>query len=68
MNAAPLLINTLIVGLIAIALMVLHNPLALFGLMLLRDMPVFPPKYLVDAKNDQDEDDDQPMGFTAKVG
>lgn len=62
-------LNVLIVGVIMIGIAWTSNPLFIMGLMLLRDMPVFPPQYMVDGQSDNSDRDNpaQPMGFTAQI-
>ncbi len=56
-----LLVNSLIIGLIIVMLVMTANPLAIFGLMFLVQMP------FVENDESHDEEQAQPMGFTANV-
>ena len=73
-----LTVNVLIVTMIIAGLAITGNPLFIFGLMFLAQMPVIIPKTHIDAEDLQsrtnargEEDDDgypaQPVGFTANV-
>lgn len=56
-----LIVNVLIIALIVFGICWTSNPMFLFGLLLLVQMPFLAPG------GDDDDDEDQPMGFTANV-
>lgn len=55
-----LLLNIAIIAVIIICLVCLHNPLALFGLLLMKELPyglmMLPPQ-------EEEEEESKPMGF-----
>ena len=67
MNHA-LFLNCLIIAVVLVGIVVGHNPLFLVGLTFLQDMPygLLAARQL-DAQSRDEEDDEQPMGFTADV-
>lgn len=62
-------LNLAIIALVCFGVAWTTNPLFILGLALLRDMPVFPPKYMVDAEQNEESEPDEskPMGFTADI-
>ncbi|UUZ75498.1 hypothetical protein LP414_27670 [Polaromonas sp. P1(28)-13] len=56
-----LIVNILIIVLIIAGIVWTSNPMFMFGLMFLVQMPFVAPG------PDEDDDESQPMGFTAKV-
>jgi len=58
MNQA-LLLNLAIIACIALAVIHLQNPLALFGLLLLKEMP-----YGLLVQQEEEEKEGKPIGFT----
>jgi len=59
MNQA-LLLNLAIIACIAAGMIYLQNPLALFGLLLLKELP-----YGLLVKEDEEEPEGKPIGFTS---
>lgn len=61
----PIILHMLLIGIcVIVALIVLQNPLAMLGLLLMPSLPV------VNEGCDHDDDDDEkgrPMGFTADL-
>lgn len=60
MNQA-LLLNLAIIACIAAGMIYLQNPLALFGLLLLKELPYA----LLVQQDDDEEEESKPIGFTS---
>ena len=63
---AALFVNILIVGVIALGIVLTRNPFVLMGLVMLREMPVFPPAYMLGSPT-QAEPPSRPIGFTTDI-
>lgn len=60
-----LILNVGIIAAIIVCLVVLHNPLALFGLLLLKELPYGLAMAQVSAPPDDPEPEGRPIGFIA---